>query len=45
MDYCAICGKNLCDKCMPQGCCGHTPAKSGSEEDYGEDKDAAPDKP
>jgi hypothetical protein len=42
MDYCAICGKNLCDKCMQQGCCGQIPARSGSNEDYGEDKHAAP---
>jgi hypothetical protein len=42
MDYCAICGKNLCDKCMQQGCCGKIPAKSGSDEDYGEAGDDAP---
>lgn len=32
-DYCAACSKNLCGACMAKGCCGHTPAKSGSEAD------------
>lgn len=35
VDYCAECGKNLCDGCMEKGCCGHTPARSGTEEDHG----------
>jgi len=35
-DYCAHCGKNLCDKCMAQGCCGHVPADSGMDEDFPE---------
>lgn len=29
MDYCAICGKDLCPKCMKEGCCRHKPAMSG----------------
>jgi hypothetical protein len=32
-DFCAVCSKNLCGKCMEKGCCGHKPALSGSEED------------
>lgn len=28
-DYCAGCGKDLCDACMEKGCCGHVPARSG----------------
>jgi hypothetical protein len=42
MDYCTICGKNLCDKCMQQGCCAQIPALSGTEEDNAEDEDDAP---
>jgi hypothetical protein len=42
MDYCAICGKDLCDKCMQQGCCAQIPALSGTEEDNAEDEDDAP---
>lgn len=30
-DYCAECGRDLCDACMAKGCCGHIPAKSGME--------------
>lgn len=33
LDYCAVCSKNLCDKCMEEGCCGNKPAKSGTEEE------------
>lgn len=32
-DYCALCSRNLCADCMEKGCCGHVPAKSGSNED------------
>jgi hypothetical protein len=32
-DFCAVCSKDLCDKCMKKGCCGNVPAKSGGEED------------
>jgi hypothetical protein len=42
MDYCAICGKNLCDKFMRQGCCEHIPALSGTEENNVEDEEDAP---
>jgi hypothetical protein len=38
-DYCADCGKNLCDDCMKAGCCGNVPAKSGQAEDFGDDDD------
>jgi hypothetical protein len=30
-DYCAQCGKALCEECFDTGCCGHVPAKSGLE--------------
>ena len=33
LDYCLICSKDLCDDCMAKGCCGHVPAKSGTEVD------------
>jgi hypothetical protein len=33
-DYCATCGKNLCDDCMQEGCCGKAPADSGNELDH-----------
>jgi hypothetical protein len=36
-DYCAICSKNLCEKCMKEGCCKNKPAKSGAEVDDHED--------
>lgn len=39
LDYCAVCSTNLCDKCMKKGCCGNTPAKSGTNEDINEDFD------
>lgn len=32
-DYCASCSRDLCDACMANGCCGHTPAMSGAEAD------------
>lgn len=32
-DYCATCSRNLCEKCMKLGCCGHTPAQSGADVD------------
>ena len=32
-DYCASCGKNLCTKCMEQGCCDAVPAVSGMNDD------------
>lgn len=38
-DYCAECGKNLCDECMKKGCCGSVPAKSGADEDNIEEGD------
>src|SRR2546425_1176919 len=28
-DYCEVCGKNLCRRCMAEGHCGHYPALSG----------------
>lgn len=30
-DYCATCGKNLCDEHMKAGCCGVVPAASGMQ--------------
>lgn len=36
LDYCAICGRELCGACMAKGCCGHVPAKSGMAEDHAE---------
>ena len=39
LDYCAICGKDLCDKCMVEkGCCGRVPALSGEKADHEEIK-------
>ncbi len=32
-DYCASCSKNLCEKCMTKGCCGRSPAASGSADE------------
>jgi hypothetical protein len=32
-DYCAKCARNLCDKCMAEGCCGSKPAESGATAD------------
>lgn len=41
LDYCVVCSKNLCDKCMQEGCCGEVPAISGMEADYpGDDDDS-----
>lgn len=38
-DYCALCSKNLCSRCMARGCCGLTPARSGQDSDVrGEDE-------
>lgn len=37
LDYCAKCSRDLCDACMDKGCCGHIPAISGTQADYGED--------
>ncbi len=37
-DYCAECSRNLCPKCMKQGCCGMVPVRSGMDEDYGEEQ-------
>jgi hypothetical protein len=34
-DFCALCGKKLCDECMAGGCCGQVPAISGRERDAG----------
>lgn len=33
IDFCAVCGTNLCDNCMEGGCCGRVPAISGTEAD------------
>lgn len=41
-DYCALCGKNLCDRCMAKGCCKRIPAVSGMQTDYGEDAQEEP---
>jgi len=38
LDYCAECSRDLCDKCMERGCCGHIPAISGEAEDVAEDQ-------
>jgi hypothetical protein len=38
LDYCAKCSRDLCSKCMSEGCCGSIPAKSGNEEDNEEDE-------
>lgn len=32
-DYCAECSRDLCDRCLAEGCCGHVPARSGNVED------------
>jgi hypothetical protein len=37
LDYCAECGKDLCPKCMAEGCCGNKPAESGMKADYPDD--------
>lgn len=36
-DYCAVCAKILCGKCMTEGHCGNVPALSGLQADYGAD--------
>lgn len=36
LDYCAKCSRDLCTSCMIDGCCGHKPARSGTEEDHPE---------
>lgn len=33
LDYCAKCSRDLCEACMAKGCCGHVPARSGSQDD------------
>jgi hypothetical protein len=33
LDYCAVCSRDLCPKCMEVGCCGNVPAWSGTEKD------------
>lgn len=33
LDYCAECSRDLCEKCMAKGCCGHVPALSGTKAD------------
>ena len=38
-DYCAECGKNLCEDCMAGGCCGFVPARSGMDGDGLNDDD------
>lgn len=30
LDFCEVCSKDLCPKCMAKGCCGNVPAKSGN---------------
>jgi hypothetical protein len=37
LDYCEECSKDLCAKCMAKGCCGHVPALSGNEINYGDE--------
>ncbi len=31
-DWCAHCERSLCPRCMAQGCCARTPARSGQAE-------------
>jgi hypothetical protein len=40
-DFCAKCSKNLCKKCMANGCCGQVPAASGHAMEDDEDFDDA----
>lgn len=38
-DYCAVCDRSLCERCMAIGCCSYKPALSGKEaflESYGD---------
>lgn len=37
LDYCSLCSKDLCQKCMADGCCGKVPAMSGTADDYSDD--------
>jgi hypothetical protein len=39
IDYCAACGKELCDRCMDEGCCGRVPAASGLMDAEDEDEE------
>lgn len=39
LDYCGICSSDLCPHCMAEGCCGNTPAISGTELDNQDDPD------
>lgn len=41
-DYCAKCSKNLCDRCMKNGCCGQKPAESGQGTDHAEPVEESP---
>lgn len=41
LDYCAVCSRDLCLRCMEKGCCGNVPAISGIENDM--DQIHAPD--
>lgn len=38
LDYCAVCGKNLCQTCMANGCCKNKPAKSGNQADNADEE-------
>lgn len=38
-DYCAVCGRNLCDACMQRGCCGNAPVSSGENADHQDSSD------
>lgn len=40
LDYCSACSKNLCPKCMEDGCCGNVPADSGMEDDEFSEEEA-----
>lgn len=44
-DYCAVCSRDLCDRCLAKGCCGHVPGKSGLGEDYPDDDDLGASQP
>ncbi len=33
LDFCAECSRDLCNRCMEAGCCGHVPAISGLADD------------
>ena len=34
LDFCTVCGEDLCPACMDRGHCGHSPARSGAAEGY-----------